>query len=196
MAVFIVPQSTTETTRGITALTSDVEQLKVSTSSIIAALGYLTTQVSTSIDGINDKLTALSKQVSCNNRTMTETLDSLNTASDSLKTNFDQNTCQILNKTTTIIDKIKQHSEKVNPMTTKLIENDKTATNAGTSASAAGHNPQKQIKPFGNQNQKTTEKAKYVNKPKDTNTVPNQPTERPTQHTEEIETVDLTKSPK
>ena len=84
----------------------------------------------------------------------------LNTASDSMKTDFDQKTCQILNKTTTIIDKIKQHSEKVNPMTTKLEENDKTATNAGTSASAAGHNPQKQTKTPGNQNQKLTEKPK------------------------------------
>ena len=81
-------------------------------------------------------------------------------------------------------------------MTTKLDENDKTATNAGTSASAAGHNPQKQTKTPGNQNQKLTEKAKNVNKPKDTDTVTNKQAERPAQHTEGIETVDLTKSPK
>ena len=56
-----VPQGLQST---ITALISDVEQLNVSTSFIIAALGHFTTQVSTSIDGINDKLTALSNQVS------------------------------------------------------------------------------------------------------------------------------------
>ena len=46
----------------------------------------------------------------------------------------------------------------------------------------------------GNQNQKTTEKAKQVNKLKDTNSVPNRPITHTTQHTAEIETVDLTKS--
>ena len=99
---------------------------------------------------------------------MTETLDSLNTASDSMKTNFDQNACQILNKTTTIIHK--QRSEKVNPVTKHLddktiSESNNTATNADSSGNAAEYNPLKQIKNSGNQNQKTTEKAKQVNKP-------------------------------
>lgn len=74
----------------ITALTSDVEQLKVSTSSIIAALGHLSTQVTSSLVSINDKLTALSNQVSCNDRKMTETLDCLTMASDSMKNKIDQ----------------------------------------------------------------------------------------------------------
>ena len=179
----------------ITALTSDIEQLKVSTSSILVALGHLTTQVSTSISGIHDKLAALSNQVRCNDKKMSETLDSLNMASDSMKTNFDQKTCQILNKTSTIIDKIKQNSEKVNPVT-KTISESVTATNASNSANTDKYNPLKQTKKPLNQNQKPTEKAKQADKPKDTISVSQSPTEHPMRPMEEIETVDLTKSPK
>ena len=78
----------------ITALTSYIEQLKVSTSSILVALGHLTTQVSTSINGINDKLTTLSNRVRCNDKKMSETLDSLNMLFKSMETHFDQKTCQ------------------------------------------------------------------------------------------------------
>ena len=99
----------------ITALTSDTKLMEVSTSSILVALVHLTTQVSTRINGINDKFTALSNQVRCNEKKMSEALDSLHMASDSKKTHYDQKTCQILNKTTTIIGKIKQHSEKSEP---------------------------------------------------------------------------------
>ena len=45
-------------------------------------------------------LVSLSNQIRCNDRKLTETLELLNKASDSMKTNFDQKTCQILNKTT------------------------------------------------------------------------------------------------
>ena len=136
-----------------TALTSYIEQVKVSTSSILVALGHLTTQVSTSINGINDKLTALSSQVRCKYKKMSETLDSLYMPSDSMETHFDQKTCQFLNKTTTIIDKIKQHSENANSVTKqmddkKISESDNTATDASNSANTARYNPLKQTKKF------------------------------------------------
>ena len=75
---------------------------------------------------------------------MNETFDSLYTSPDSMKTNFDRQTCQILNKITTTIDNIKQHSGKVNPVTkilddTTISESDNTATNASSCAKAAGY---------------------------------------------------------
>ena len=116
-------------------------------------------------------------------------------ASDSMTTNFDQKTCQILNKTS-MIDKIKQHSEKVKPVTKTISESDNTATNVNSSADIDEYNPLKQTKIPLNQNQKPTKKVKQVNKPKDTISVSQSPTERPMQLTEKIETIDLTKSPK
>ena len=75
---------------------------------------------------------------------MNGTFHSLYTSPDSMKTNFDWQTCQILNKITKTINNIKQHSGKVNPVTkilddTTISESVNTATNASRSAKAAGH---------------------------------------------------------
>ena len=94
---------------------TDAEQLKEASNSIITILNTLSTEVTKNIQGINDKLTALSKQIKCNDKKVTENLSSLNAASENMKTSFDQKTCQILNKTTTIVDKIKLQSDKINP---------------------------------------------------------------------------------
>ena len=59
-------------------------------------------------------MTALCKQIDCNDRRTSEPLDSIIELSDSLKTNFDQRTCQISNKTTPIIDKVKVHCDSLN----------------------------------------------------------------------------------
>ena len=61
-----------------------------------------------------DKLTALCKRIDCNDRRTSETLECIVDASDNLKTSFDQKTCQILNKTATIIDKVKVHCDSIN----------------------------------------------------------------------------------
>ena len=185
----------------ITVLTTDVQQLKTSTSSIITALGRLTTQVTSSIESINDKLTALSNQVNRNDKKVSETLDSITTTSDNMKTNFEQKTCQILNKTTTIIDKIKQQTEKMNTVPAQVSdkstsETKSTTTTISSNSNAVGQCPQKQTEPPRNQNEKPTEKAKITNKSKKTNPGPNRTSEHQTPHNEDIETVDLTKSPK
>ena len=183
----------------ITALTTDVQQLKVSTSSIISTLGCLTAQVTSGIESINDKLTALSNQVNRNDRKVTETLESINAASENIKSSYDQKTCQILNKTSTIIDKIKQHSEKVNHVPTQTnaksaSETVNTIKTTSSSSSVVEQNQQKQTETPRNQKQNLN--GKPVTKSKVTNSGPHQRTERQTLPTEEIETVDLTKSPK
>ena len=98
----------------ISEIKTDVEELKKSTKSITTAIHKLSEQVTSCVENINDKLTALCKRIDCNDRKTSETLDSIIDASDSLKTNFDQKTCQILNKTTTIIDKVKVHCDSLN----------------------------------------------------------------------------------
>ena len=98
----------------ISEIKTDVEELKKSTKSITTAIHKLSEQVTSCVENINDKLTALCKRIDCNDRKTSETLDSIIDASDSLKTNFDQKTCQILNKTTTIIDKVKVHCDLLN----------------------------------------------------------------------------------
>ena len=45
---------------------------------------------------------------------VSETLESLTSASDNMKTDFDQETCQLLSNTTTIVDNLKRHSESQN----------------------------------------------------------------------------------
>ena len=106
-----IPQGLQE---NIIDIKSDVEQLKMSTKSITAAIQNLSEQVTSCIGHINDKLTALSKRIDCNDRRASETLESLSDASDSLKTNLDQKTCQILNKTALIYDKVKVHCDSQN----------------------------------------------------------------------------------
>ena len=122
----------------------------MSTSSILVALGHLTTQVSTSINGIHDKLTALSNQVRCNDKKMSETLDSLNMYVNSMETHLDQKTCQFLTKQQQQSTKLNKHSENANPVTKqmddKTISESNTATDASNSVNTVGYNPLKQIK--------------------------------------------------
>ena len=98
----------------ISEIKSDVEELKLSTKSITTAIHKLSEQVTSCVKNINDKLTVLCKRIDCNDRRTSETLESIVDASDNLKTSFDQNTCQILNKTATIIDKVKVHCDSLN----------------------------------------------------------------------------------
>ena len=97
---------------------TEVEDLKESTKSIFTLLNTLSTEVGKNIQGINDKLTALSKQITCNDKKLSETLSSMNATTDNLKTSLDQKTCQLLNKTTTIIDKLKTQGETLNQTST------------------------------------------------------------------------------
>ena len=63
---------------------------------------------------LNDKLIELSKRKDCYNRRSSETLEYLSDESDSFKTSRDQKTCQILNKTRLIYDKVKARCESLN----------------------------------------------------------------------------------
>ena len=102
---------------------SDIEQLKMSTKSITEAIQNLSEQVTSCLGNRNDKLIALSKRIDCNNRRASATLKSLSDASDILKTNLDQKTCQILNKTTLIYYRVKLHCDSLNNKHVQSINN-------------------------------------------------------------------------
>lgn len=65
------------------------------------------------VGNINDRLTASSIQISCNDRTMTESIETWNASTNRLKANFDQKTCQRSNKTTAVPEKVKSDTDSV-----------------------------------------------------------------------------------
>ena len=97
----------------IECIRNDVKQLRQSTELILTAVQGLTTKLDNCVGNINDRLTALSRQISCNDSSMTESIETLNASTNSLKSNFDQKTCQILNKTTAVLEKVKSRSDSV-----------------------------------------------------------------------------------
>ena len=66
-----------------------------------------------SISSIHDKLTALSKQKQLNDKTTQESKQNVAAETSKVKGSLDQNSCQILYKTTTILDKVKKTSENI-----------------------------------------------------------------------------------
>ena len=86
----------------------------MSTKSITITMQKLSEQITSCVGNINDKLTALCKRIDVNEKRISETLESLSDVSYSLKSSFDQKTCQTLNKATSIYDEVKVYHESLN----------------------------------------------------------------------------------
>ena len=97
----------------ITTLKTDVENLKQTTVSILNAVKGLSETIENSIGNVNDRLTALQRQISGNELCITEQLNTLADTTNNIKTSFDQKACQILNKTNAVFEKVKKQSESV-----------------------------------------------------------------------------------
>ena len=171
---------------------TDVELLKETSESVITILKSLSAEVTTSIQSINDKLSALSKQINCNDKKVAESLETLNVASDNIKTGFEQKTCQILNKTTSIMDKIKHYNETPKLTPTNLVagvtptNNSNEKQNKSTDVTNVDRNAQKQL---------TTQKGASQNKQQPKKTNHKKTTNITDQHNiNEDETIDLTKT--
>ena len=108
----------------------EVHELKNTTQQILRVVNSLAVKLQDSIGGINDRLTAISKQMKTNDTQISESIKRVATATDQVKTVFEQKSCQILNKTATILDNVKN-------------ENDDTASN--------NHQPRKQPARINNQ---------------------------------------------
>ena len=88
----------------------------MSTKSITITVQKLSEHITSCVGNINDKPTALCKRLDVNDKRISETLESLSDASDSLKSSFDQKTCQILNIATSIYDGVKVRHESLYQM--------------------------------------------------------------------------------
>ena len=107
----------TDLKQDISSLKYEVDEIKQSTQSILKAIKGLATKLENSLENVNDRLTSVTRQINSKELCITESLDSLQSVTDSLKTSLDQKSCQILNKTTAVFDKVKAHTETLNKIT-------------------------------------------------------------------------------
>ena len=110
LACRTIPQTLTT---GINSLKADVDNLKQSTQSILSAVKSLSTSLESSVGNLNDRLTALQRQINAKDLCITEELENLSNTTNSIKTSYDQKSCQILNKTTAVFEKVKEQSDKI-----------------------------------------------------------------------------------
>ena len=103
LACKTIPQTLTT---GIHSLKADVDNLKQSTQSILSAVKSLSTRLESSGGNLNDRLTALQRQINAKDLCITEELENLSNTTNSIKTSYDQKSCQILNKTTAVFEKV------------------------------------------------------------------------------------------
>ena len=111
----------------------EVQELKNTTQLILNAVNKLSEKLKSSIGGINDPLTAISKQVKTNNKQISESIQGVATATDKDKNIVKQKSCQILNKTITILDNVKPQSDNTilqKPQQNRLpVQNPNKASN-------------------------------------------------------------------
>lgn len=75
-------------------------------------MNKLSEKLESSISGLNDRLTAISNQVKTNDKQISESIQDVATATVKVKNIVEQKSCQILNKTITILDTVKPQTDK------------------------------------------------------------------------------------
>ena len=118
----------------------ELNDLEVCTQSILKSVQDLFAKIDNSFEGINDRKTALTKQINGKDLCISESIEQLQVLTKTLKTSLDQKSCQILNKTTAVLDKIKTKTDdsmKVaeEPKISSNTINKTETTNANQSAS-------------------------------------------------------------
>ena len=108
---------------GIKTLKDDVDSLKQSTLSILATIQGLSKSIESSIGNLNDRFTALQRQINAKDLCVTEKLESLSNSTDNIKTAYVQKACKLLNKTTAIYDKLKEQSDDIKVISDKCKNN-------------------------------------------------------------------------
>ena len=148
-------------TSELSHLKSDINDLKKSTSCILTAVHLLTSMMERSIENINDRITALNRHMSTNDKSLTGVLETLSTTTNTIKSNLDQKSCQILNKTSAVLDKVKSSK------TEKPKQNRTTEARILTSVSSDKQqtkSPQSHKPPqtAGNSSRKQTERVNKI----------------------------------
>ena len=103
----------------ISILKVDVQQLKECTQTILEAVNGLTAKIESNFDNLNDRLTSLKRNINANDISISESLETLTSTTNSLKTSFDQKACQIVNKTAAVFEKLKSQTENLKTTTEK-----------------------------------------------------------------------------
>ena len=106
----------------ITCVKDEVKELKNTTDLILSAVSKLTKSMENHIGGINDRLTSLSKQVKTNDKKTLESIENVATETQNVKELLEQKSGQILNKSTSILDKVKSYTGT--PVVNKSPPND------------------------------------------------------------------------
>ena len=126
--------------QNVNSMKLELNDLKVCTESLLKSVQDLFAKVDNSFEGINDRITALTKHINGKDLCISESIEQLQVSTKTLKTSLDQKSCQILNKTTAVLDKIKTKTDdsmKVTeePKISNNTINKTETTNANQSAS-------------------------------------------------------------
>ena len=152
----------------------------------------LSDKVESSFGSLNDRLTSLNRNINAKDLTLSESLESISSSTNTLKTVIDQKACQIINKTSTVLDKIKTQTEDIKTITQKSQKLNSQGVNNTTVASSSAalptsipgkqnnKQPKKHITQRQQQKQKTKQSLEIPDTNNDTNT----------------ETIDLTQTTK
>ena len=95
----------------ISCLARGFGDIKQCTQSIVKAIESLSSTLQNNIGNINDRLTSISKQINSTELCISESIETLQVSTNNIKTTLDNKTCQILNKTTAVFDKVKTYSQ-------------------------------------------------------------------------------------
>ena len=176
----------------------ELNYLKVCTQSILKSVQDLFAKADNSFDGINDRITALTKQINGKDLCISESIEQLQVSTKTLKASLDQKSCQILNKTTAVLDKIKTKTDdsmKVaeEPNISSNTINKTETTNANQSASQ-----KKQFKkPQGKTQQKLLNSTHTKRSAHSSIVLKQSQRSQPTLNTDdETDHIDLTESPR
>ena len=92
-------------------LKHEVGEIKQSTRSILIAIESISSKLVNGLENVNDRITSVTRQINSKELCITESLEGLQSVTNGLKTTLDQKSCQIINKTTAVFEKVKAHEE-------------------------------------------------------------------------------------
>ena len=101
----------------ISDMKSEINVLKECTQNILKAVLEMSKKVENNFGSINDRVSALSRQINGKDLIITEALEQLQTSTDTLKSSLDHKTCKITNQTATILEKVKTQGENIKTIT-------------------------------------------------------------------------------
>ena len=96
---------------------SEVNELKECTKNILKAVLDLSTKVESNFGTINDRITALTRQINGKDLIISESLEQLQNSTCTLKSSLDQKSCKIINQIAAVLEKVKVQSENIKTIT-------------------------------------------------------------------------------